>query len=309
VSVALQVLLTGLAAGSVYGLIAVGYSLIYRLTGIVYFALGDLAGFGVFLTLFIVSGRGPVTEQTASSWRFALALAAALAVVIAVGAGSYFAVIHPYLMKGSTVGWVAATLAIAFALQSLVGVVFDRPAYVFPDALPFERAGRRGIVDVGGATFQIRLVFVIALAAALTAALALVLRTTRFGRGLTAIASDVEGARLVGVPVERFIGLAFGLVGAIAVVIAVAAAPTAPFSVDSGALLGVKGLIAALVVGFVSPWRALAAGIVLGVLESAIANGHALGIGLGPAYSGALPLAAALAWLAFRSPARTPAVE
>ena len=58
---------------------------------------------------------------------------------------------------------------------------------------------------------------------------------------------------MVGVPLDRYVGLAFGLVGALAVVIAVAAAPSGPFSVTTGALLGVKGLAAAVVIGFGSP--------------------------------------------------------
>ena len=99
-SLTLQILLTGLAAGSVYGLLAVGHTLVFRLTGIVHFALGDLVGLGVFATLLVTAGRGPVTQASASSWRFALALAVGLAVTAALSAGSYSAFIHPYVARG-----------------------------------------------------------------------------------------------------------------------------------------------------------------------------------------------------------------
>ena len=122
----LQVILTGLAAGSVYGLLAVGHTLVYRLTGIVHFALGDLVGLGVFIALFVTAGRGPVTASSASSWRFLAGLAVALVAVAAVGSGSYFAVIHQYLVRGSTLGWVAATVAIAFAIENILAVAGDR---------------------------------------------------------------------------------------------------------------------------------------------------------------------------------------
>ena len=56
-SLSLQIVLSGLAAGSVYGLLAVGYMLVYRLTGIVHFALGDLVGLGVFVALFVTAGQ------------------------------------------------------------------------------------------------------------------------------------------------------------------------------------------------------------------------------------------------------------
>src|SRR4051794_41893821 len=70
-SLSLQILLTGLAAGSVYGLLAIGHTLVYQLTGIVHFALGDLVGLGVFTALLVTAGTGPVTQASASSWRFA----------------------------------------------------------------------------------------------------------------------------------------------------------------------------------------------------------------------------------------------
>ena len=303
-SLTLQVILTGLAAGSVYGLLAVGHTLVYRLTGIVYFALGDLVGLGVFIALFVTAGRGPVTASSASSWRFLAGLAVALVAVAAAGSGSYFAVIHQYLVRGSTLGWVAATVAIAFAIENILAVAFPRSAYVFPDPIPFDRAGNEGIVSVAGATFQLRSLFVIALGLALVAALTYVIQRTQFGRGLQAIAEDPEGARIIGVPHDRYVGLAFGLVGALAVVIAVAAAPSGPFSVTTGALLGVKGLVAAVVVGFGSPLRAFAAGLVLGVLESGIASGELFGHGFGPSYREVLPIAIALVVLAFRARAR-----
>jgi branched-chain amino acid transport system permease protein len=307
VSLSVQILLSGLAAGSVYGLLAVGYVLVYRLTGIVHFALGDLVGLGVFVALFVTAGRGGVTQADASSWRFVAGLAVALLVIPLLTAGSWFGIIQPQVERGSTLRWVAATAAIAFAIQSFLLTVFDRPAYVFPDPLPFQRAGRDGVVSVAGATFQLRSLFVIGLGLVLAAAVGYVAGRTRFGRGLEAIAEDVEGASVVGVPYDRFVGLAFGLVGAVVVVIAVAAAPSGPFSATTGTLLGVKGLVAAVVVGFASPLRAYVAGLALGVVEAAIASGQVSGHGLGPSYREVLPFLFVLLLLAFRG--RLPAAE
>ena len=63
-SIVVQVIVTGLAAGGIYGLFAVGYSLIYRLTGVVYFAFGDLVAFAVFTTLLVAAGTGPVSQTS-----------------------------------------------------------------------------------------------------------------------------------------------------------------------------------------------------------------------------------------------------
>src|SRR4029453_5771833 len=100
------------------------------------------------------------------------------------------------------------------------------------------------------------------------------LEHTRFGRGLRAVADDDEGARFVGVPVELLWALPLGPVGALAMLAALAAAPGAAVNANTGTLLGLKGLVAALAVRFGAPLKAFAAGLVLGVVESAIGNGH-----------------------------------
>ncbi|MDX6484276.1 MAG: hypothetical protein QOE95_2047, partial [Gaiellaceae bacterium] len=68
-SLALQILVSGLAAGGVYGLFAIGHAVVYRLTGVVHLALGDLVALAVFATLFVAAGTGPVT-QTSGGARF-----------------------------------------------------------------------------------------------------------------------------------------------------------------------------------------------------------------------------------------------
>jgi len=309
VSLSLQIVLSGLAAGSVYGLLAVGHTLVYRLTGIVHFALGDLVGLGVFTALLITAGRGPITQASASSWRFGLALLVGIALVAAISSGAYTAIIQPYLVRGSTVGWVAGSVAIAFAIQAFLQAVFQRPAYVFPDPFPFHDAGNNGIVSVGGATFQLRSVFVVVLGVVLARALAVVIDRTRFGRGLQAISQDPDGARIVGIPLEKYVSRAFALVGALAVLIAVVAAPSGPFSVTTGSLLGLKGLVAALLIGFADPLRAFAAGLVLGVVEAAIASAQISGHGIGPSWREVIPIGLALLLLAARSRREAPEAE
>ena len=70
-------------------------------------------------------------------------------------------------MRGSTLGWVAATVAIAFAIENLLAVVFPRSGVRLSRPDPVPQGGNEGIVSVGGATFQLRSLFVIALGVAL----------------------------------------------------------------------------------------------------------------------------------------------
>jgi branched-chain amino acid transport system permease protein len=294
VSLALQILVAGLGAGGVYGLLAAGLTLVYRLTGVVHFALGDLVGLAVFATLLVAAGTGPVTQTSVGGARFALAVVVGFVVCAAAGAATYLLAVQPYLARGSTLGWAAATLAVAFAVRAALQAGFGRPAYVFPDPLPFRRLGHEGYVTVSGASIQIRALFVLAVALALAAFGSWALVRTRGGRALRSIVEDAEGAAVVGVPVEIYVAVAFALAGAIAALAAVAAAPSAPFGVDTGSLLGLKGLVAAVVVGFRTPLRAFAAGLAVGVVESAISDGTISGHGLGPQYAGAILVALAL---------------
>jgi branched-chain amino acid transport system permease protein len=302
-SLAVQVVFTGLSAGGVYGLIAIGHSLIYRLTGIVYFALGDLIGLGAFVTLLVAAGTQPLTQESVSGGRMALGIVVGLLACIVVGAAGYFAVVQPYIGR-SAIGWVAGTLALGFAIHAVLDAGFSRPAYVFPDPVPFRDVGHDGLIKILGAEVQVRSFAVIGVAVVVAAAASWVLQRTRFGRSLRAIADDADGAAVVGVAVERTRALAFGLAGAVAALAVIVAAPGAPFETGSGALLGLKGLVAAVLVRFGGLWAAFSAGLALGIVEAALGTGllgHLPGLA---SYRELIPLLAAIAVLAFR-PLRT----
>lgn len=300
-SVLVQVVVTGLGVGGVYGLLAVGHALVYRLTGTIHFALGDLIGLAVFVTLAVAVGSGPVTQTNIAPVRFALALAVGVVACVAASVATFLFAIDPFVGRSSVL-WIGSMLAVAFAIRGVLESFFPRQGYVFPDPFPFRRIGRGGVVDVAGASFHVRTLYVAALAVALAGLAVWTLERTRFGRGLQAVAADSEAAALVGVPIARYVALAFALAGGVAAVAAIAAAPSAAVSPGTGTLLGLEGLVAALVVRFGSPWRAFAAGEALGLLESAIANVHLGGLELGPAWSRVLPLGLVLLALALRPP-------
>jgi branched-chain amino acid transport system permease protein len=304
----LQVLASGFAAGAVYGIVAVGYSLVFQLTGVVHFAFGELIALGVFVTLLVAAGSGPVSQTSVGGARFLLALVVGLLVTAAASAGAYFLAIEPYRARGSTIGWVGASLAVAFAIRTLLLVFFDRPAYVFPDPLPFRRIGSDGFWRVGGATIQVRSLFVAVAALLLAIAGVRLLQRTRFGRALDAIAQDFDAAVLVGLPVARLVGTAFALAGVWAGLAAILAAPSAAFDVDAAARYGLYGLLAAAVVWF-DARRALVAGIALGLVQEAVASAHVGGASLGPAYGDVVPLALGLVLLAWRAHTTAETVE
>ncbi|MDQ2983417.1 MAG: branched-chain amino acid ABC transporter permease [Actinomycetota bacterium] len=308
-SLTVQVVLTGLSAGGVYGLIAIGHTLIYRLTGIVHFALGDLVGLGAFTTLLVVAGTAPLTSESVSGPRMLLGVGVGFGVCLAAGIAGYLLVVQPYLAARSPIGWIAATLALGFAIRAALDAVFSRSAYVFPDPFPFRRLGNDGVVSVLGARVHVRAFAVLGVAVLLAAAASWALKSTRFGRGLRAVVADDDAAGMMGVDVERMRALAFGLAGGIAALAVVVAAPGAPFETGSGALLGLKGLVAAVIARFAGLWSAFAAGLALGVGEAAVGSGALDWIGLGADYREVVPIAIALALLALRPTFGRTAVE
>jgi branched-chain amino acid transport system permease protein len=309
VAVVLQILASGFAAGAVYGLVAVGYAVVFRLTGVVHFAFAELIALGVFVTLYAAAGSGPVSQTSVGGVRFLLALVVGLVVTAAASAGSYLLAIEPYRARGSVIGWVGASLAVAFALRTLLQVSFSRETYVFPDPLPFDRVGTAGFWHVGGATIQARSLFVAAAAFVLAGIATYLLRATRHGRALEAIAQDYDAAVVSGLPVTLLVAAAFAVSGAIAALAAVLAAPSAAFDVDAAAAYGLYGLLAAAVTWF-DPRRAFAAGIAVGLLQAAVTSARWGGVQLGgPAYRDVVPLLAGLAVLAWRSRSVREAVE
>jgi len=294
-ALAVQVVITGLAAGAGYGLVAISYAIVFRLTGVVHFALGELIGLAVFVALWLSVGTGPVTRSNVPILRFIGALGASLIAVSALGLVAYLFLIRGPARRGSVLGWVAGTVALAFGIRGLIVAVFTRESYVLPDPVPFAKLPNGGLLDLGsGVTLPVRVFFVIAVGIVLAWAADRFLTRSEPGLALQATASSRTGARVVGLPVERLQAAAFAAAGALAGVAAVVQAPAAPVTADTGALLGLKGLVAALIAGFGSPWRSLVAGLFVGVLETTVGALHIGGFRLGAQYGDVVPLLVAL---------------
>src|SRR5438067_8963582 len=135
----LEVIVAGLAAGAAYGLVALGFALVYRLTGVLELAHGDLLGGAVFLALVVAAGNAPVTRTGVATARWLGGAAAAIAASAAAGALLYLVVIRPFFRRRSDLGWIGATAALAFAVEGVLGAAFPREGYAFPDVVPFDR--------------------------------------------------------------------------------------------------------------------------------------------------------------------------
>ena len=298
-----QVLIAGLAAGAVYGLVAIGFTLVWRLTSVLYLAYGSIVGGSLFLALLIAAGTSPVTSSNVGTARYLLAVFVTLIASGVAGSFMYLAVLRPFLARGSALGWIGATVGIAFAIQGALQAAFSREAYVLPDPLPFSRWRPIGLP--GGSNVQWRTLWVLAVGLVLAGVAGYILTRTRFGVAVSAVASEPLGAQIVGLPVARLTTIAFALAGVMAAAAGLIGGPSGgTVNPETGLLLGLKAIAAALLARFGPPGRVFGAALFLGVFEAAAVSLHVPGfpsLGLGPAWRNVAPLGLALIVIAVRS--------
>jgi branched-subunit amino acid ABC-type transport system permease component len=273
-AVAVQALVSGLATGAAYGLIAIGFTLVHRLTAVIAFAHGDIVVGAVFVAVLAVVGTTPVASALSlpsSVALIALAILAGAALSLAV----YALAIRPFRARprgrrtDDVIGWAAGGLAAGLLIREIAGLPFPQQAYALPDAL-----GGAGTLALGhGITVPVRAVEVLAIGLVVGIAVERALATTGAGAVVRAVSQDPGAAALLGVPCERVVLAAFALAGALAGFAGVLIAPDTALGPDYGALLGLKGITAALIGGLVSLRSALLGGLALGALEGLVVAG------------------------------------
>jgi branched-subunit amino acid ABC-type transport system permease component len=267
-AVAVQALVSGLGTGAAYGLIALGFTLVRRLTGVLQLAQGDVAIGGVFVAVLAVIGTTPIattpsTAQSAGLLVLALAAGAALSALV------YVAALRPFLPTvggrgGDVVGWVAGGLAAGLLIREGLALPFAQEAYAIPDVLR-----TTAVVHLGGdVTLPVRSLEVLAIGLACGVAVERALARTGAGALVRAVSDDPGAAALLGVPTERVVLAAFALAGALAGLAGLLIAPQRPLGVQDGVVLGLKGIAAALLLRAGSLRHAMLGGLAVGVIEA-----------------------------------------
>lgn len=279
----LQALVSGAAAGAIYGLVGLGYGLIFRMSAVLDFAHGDLVTAAVFVLLLVAGGGGAVALVGIPTGVLLIAALAALAAGALAGMAIQAFAVAPFLARGWSVGWIATTVAAGLFLRSLVGLRFQAESYTVPELLPVGFLGRGGALGLpGGGILQARALVVLLVAAALAIGFDRWLRLSRLGRAMRAASQDEDAARVCGISPERLRLLAWGLAGLLAAVAGLLVAPSRPLTLDLGVIIGLKGTAAAVLGRLGSARGALVAGLCLGVAESLVTALHLPAFGLGP---------------------------
>lgn len=273
--VLLQTLLSGLSAGAVLGLVALGFTLVAGTVRVLHLAHGDVAVAAVFVAVVGVLGTTPVAAALAP-------LPAVGFVLLVLGGGALLSaaiallVILPFLAApergrpGDQLGWLAGGVAVGLLLREALGLLLPQEGSAVPDPLRLGSLTASGVIDLPfGATLPARVPAVLALALAAGVLMELLLVRSRFGRAVRAVADDPEAAALCGVPARRVVLLVFVVAGLLAGVAGLLDAPgRTSLSVDDGVVLGLSGIAAALLGGLGSARGAVLGGLAVGVLQA-----------------------------------------
>lgn len=249
-----QILVSGLGIGCVYGLIGIGFCVIYNASGIVNFAQGAFVMLGGMVTFVLMQRAG-----------LPLPIAAVIAIAGVAGLGVVVErlVVRPLWNRNATMFvMILATLAAQIVVErSTLLLVGDQPKTLpmFTDRPP---------LMIGGVAISYQLLWIVGCSLAVVGLLALFFRTTRTGKAMRAVAIDREAAALQGIPVSRMLALAFALSAALGAIGGILITPTQFTAFDIGVPFAISGFIAAIVGGFGRPFGAFLGGLTLGVIQS-----------------------------------------
>jgi branched-chain amino acid transport system permease protein len=241
--------LDGILIGAVYGLAAMGITLIWGVMDVVNLSHGVLIVAGMFATYFLVSAAG-------------ISAYAALPIVLVggfvAGVALYWVSVHRVIGQPPLMS-LLSTFAVQLVLVGLGTAAWSTDLYNVPASLPGFSMGRY--------TFPGTHLMAAALTAVIAGALYLFLYRTRLGKAVRAVAGNREAAELVGVPTTRVLALAFGLGTTLACVAGVLIATMFPFTVLSGDAYLLKSFVVTVLGGLGDPTGALVAGVALGLIE------------------------------------------
>jgi branched-chain amino acid transport system permease protein len=267
----------GLVNGAIYALLGLGLVVIHSVTRVVNVAQGEFAALGALLTASLIT-RVP----------YPLAVLLAVAATTGAGVAMHRAAIRP-ARGASALTLLIITIAVHLTLRGVLLILWGTEPYSLP---PFSAGGP---LRAAGAVVNRQSLWVLAGAASILVAAYLFFARTIHGKALRACAVNAEAARLYGISVEAMGLQAFAIAGALGGIAGVLITPLTLATYDMGLILGLKGFVGAVVVGFASyPWT-VAACLLFGVVE-------ALGAGLvSSAYRDAIAFGVLVAILLWRA--------
>ena len=251
----LTAIIAGLGIGSIYGMLALGYTVVVRSTGIFNVAQGDLMMAGVLIAYFALN-----------QWHLPqlVTLLLIIAAVVAISLVEERIAVRPFISKPGRggLGWFISTLGFAFILETAGTVLYgNRPIQAIPGLLPAKS------IYIGSVAIAPKFILAFVVMCAMAAILELFYHRSWLGLAMRAIAESREVSALRGIDVRRLSQFAFAIAGLVTAIAAFTVAPITSANPAIGLTFGLKAFIALAVGGFGSIRGAVLGGLLLGVAE------------------------------------------
>jgi len=258
----IQQLLNGLVMGSMYALIALGYTMVYGVLNLINFAHGDVLMIGAMVGLTILHLLESAFPGLPGGVQLAVAIIGAIPVTMLVNI-VIERVAYRRLRNAPRLAPLITAIGVSILLKTFAMMIWGRSPLPFPQLLSSEP------IMIGGAVISQTQVLLIVLAVVCMFALAMLVEKTRIGRAMRAVAENPRVAGLMGVDSNRVIVTTFALGAALAAVAGVMwGANYASIQFETGTLPGMKAFCAAVLGGIGNIYGAMIGGIVLGIIES-----------------------------------------
>ncbi len=249
----LQQLINGLNVGSIYALIAIGYTMVYGIIKLINFAHGEIMMFGAYFAFIaITSLQMPV-------W---VVLILTMAIMAVVGVVIEFVAYRP-LRNAPRLSALITAIGVSLFLQNLALIIFKPQPKVMPKIFP------EMMIHIGGIDISSTTVITIVLSLIFMVLLDLFIRKTKQGRAMRAVSEDKDAAILMGINVNRTISLTFALGSALGalggILFSVAYIQVYP---TMGVMPGLKAFIAAVLGGIGIVPGAMLGGFIIGMVET-----------------------------------------
>jgi branched-chain amino acid transport system permease protein len=248
----LTALVSGFGLGSIYGLIALGFTLTFSVSGTVNFAQGSSVMLGAVLCHALYLGM---------HWPFVAAALLALLGCAVWGLVVERIAVRPFVARGSN-AWLMATVALGILLDNSVMALFGKE----PRALPSSLADEPWVIGTAG-VFPLQLIIPV-VALGLAGFVHLGMRRTSLGLKLRAAMDNPNAARLMSIDVTGLVAVTFAAAALLAGIGGILVAPLFNVAYDMGTLFGIKAFAVAILGGLTNPWGVVIAGLAYGMVEA-----------------------------------------
>ncbi|MEW6777276.1 MAG: branched-chain amino acid ABC transporter permease [Bdellovibrionota bacterium] len=261
----LQQLINGVAWGSIYALIALGYTMVYGVLKLINFAHGEVYMVGAMTGYYVARWLG--VDANPSAGGLLIVLLAAMMVCAALGMLIERIAYRP-LRRAPRLAPLITAIGVSLLLQNLGQIVFGADPKVAPGLL-----SSRVLVQAGSIAVTSLQVVIFAVSLSLCAGLTFAVHRTRMGKAMRAVSFDREAAALMGIPIDRVIAYTFALGSALAAAAGILVGLSNP-KIDPlmGVMPGLKAFVAAVLGGIGSIPGAMLGGVLMGIAETMVSG-------------------------------------